>query len=152
MLQLPKQTELVMFNNGQVKFGGQKSHWFALVLNNENGQKWLENFRKKNRHLIVKVYNRHSNRRKAFELMGRNYDRSYAAHNIPRKFAERMALYIEKTNKNDRDINPGEHFVNRNGWENIDKVWYDQGEKYLLTRWSNLYRWSVKDSIWKKIR
>jgi len=108
-LQLPKQTELVMFNNGQVKFGGYKSHWFALVLNTENGRRWVENFRKKNRHLKVKIYNRHSDRRKAFRLMGRDYDHSYAAHNIPRAFAERMAVYIEKNNLKNKKVKVDEH-------------------------------------------
>jgi hypothetical protein len=93
---LPKQTELVMFNDGTFRFGREKSHWFAMVLNNENGRKWIKNFRQKNRHLKVSIYNRHSDRRKAFELMGRDYDNSYAAHNIPQKFAERFALYIEE--------------------------------------------------------
>jgi hypothetical protein len=94
MLQLPKQTELVMFNNGQVKFGGQKSNWFAMVLNNENGRKWISNFRKKNRHLSVKVYNRHSDRRLAYKLMGKNYDTSYEAHNVTKNAAEKFAVYI----------------------------------------------------------
>jgi len=93
MLQLPKQTELVVFNNGTLP---HNPHWFAMVLNTENGRKWLENFRKKNRHLSVKVYHRHSNRRLAFEQMGRDYDHSYAAHNITRKFAEKLALYLYK--------------------------------------------------------
>lgn len=152
MLQLPKQTELVMFNNGQVKFGGHKSHWFALVLNNENGQKWLDNFRKKNRHLTVKVYNRHSDRRKAFNEMGRDYDNSYAAHNIPRKFAERMAVYIERNNKRNRGIKKGEYFSTHSGNEMVYKVWTDKGEKYLTTAWDNFYRWNTTKLIWERVQ
>ena len=152
MLQLPKQTELVMFNNGQVQFGGHKSHWFALVLNTENGRKWLENFRKKNRHLKVTVFNRHSDRRKAFKLMGRDYDRSYAAHNIPRKFAERMAVYIERKSQYDKKLKVNERLVMKDNYYYVSKMWYDSGVKYLTADSSWVGRifakWSDEKQKW----
>jgi len=113
MLQLPKQTELVMFNNGVESgpYKKQKSHWFAMVLNNENGRQWVKNFRNKNRHLKVTVYCRHSDRRKAFELMGRDYDHSYEAHNIPQKFAERFAVYVDKNPRRNKNVKEGEYMT-----------------------------------------
>jgi len=97
---MKKQTDLVVFNNGKQP---RHPHWFAMVLNTEAGQEWVKKFKKKNPQYKVRCRYRHSNRRLAYQLAGRDYDRSYREHVIPKQFAERMAIYVN--NDPNKDIN-----------------------------------------------
>ncbi len=82
------QKDLVVFNNGT------HGRWFASVLNTENGRNWTDRFKKKNpKYSVTKRY-RHSDRRLAYELAGKDYDRAYAEHVVPAATAERFVLYL----------------------------------------------------------
>jgi len=84
------QTDLVVFNNGTYD-----ANWFACVINNDAGRKWVETLRKKNPKYYIKCRGRHSNRRTAYENMGRDYDRCYREHIIPLKYSDRFVVYME---------------------------------------------------------
>lgn len=83
------QKNLVVFNDGS------HGHWFASVLNTENGINWTDKFKKKNPHLSVRKRFRHSNRRLALSLVGKKYI-SYTQNEAPAKTAERFVLYLTK--------------------------------------------------------
>ena len=84
-----KQEELVVFNDGS--YG---AYWFASVLNTENGRSWTDRFKEKNPRFKVKKRFRHSNRRLAYNLAGKDYNRAYAEHVVPAATAERFVLYL----------------------------------------------------------
>lgn len=96
---LPKQTEMVKFNNGT--YGAS---WFALVLNSSEGLKWIENFRKNNPHLAVKLRGRHSDRRLAYNLAGKDYYGTYREHTVPKATAERFAVYTSQKESYDGKV------------------------------------------------
>jgi hypothetical protein len=95
------QTDLVVFNNGKQP---KNPHWFAMVLNTEAGREWVKKFKKKNPQYKVKCRYRHSDRRLAYQLAGKDYDRSYPEHVVPKEFAERMAVYIDKDPNKDINV------------------------------------------------
>lgn len=99
MNRLPKQTEMIKFNNGT--YG---ANWFALVLNTPEGLKWIENFKKLNPHLSVNLRGRHHDRRLAYQLAGKDYDRAYAEHVVPKTTAERFAVYTSQKESYDGKV------------------------------------------------
>jgi len=91
------QIELVRFNNGK-----ERGRWFAIILNNENGRKWIKNFKKKNPQCKIKLRYRYSDRRLAYQLAGKNYDTAYEAHDVPAKFVHSLEMYVSKNPLSDK--------------------------------------------------
>ena len=152
MKALPKQTELVKFNNGE--FDG---HWFARVKNTENGWRWINNFRQKNRKLKVTLYGRSPNRR---SRCVNSKSRYYANYHKP-SIAETIVVYIDKKPRRNKDIKVSERIdFNNRGYHQsfqVRKVWYDNGTKFLTADSYSFgerifAKWSDKRQMWIELK
>lgn len=84
---LSPQTELVVFNTGEVA-----GKWFARIQNTENGRQWIKRFREKNRKFKVILYGRSPNRRsRCVDANMRWYPNN---HSI--KISDTIVVYIER--------------------------------------------------------
>ena len=161
---LPKQKSIVLFNDGK-----QRASWFALILNTPEGLQWIKNFKKKNPKCKIKLRTRHSNRRLAYKLAGKDYDHSYPEHVVPKSVAERFAMYIEDNKLRNENIKENQYFpkITKDGLEfdspKVHRIWFDNGIKYcsafsdaynsLYDRYESslVFQWSNKSHYWKII-
>lgn len=86
---------MITFNPKNKKEKEPKGNWFVLVDNNTIGLMFIKRLRTKNPNKAIRLRGRHSNRRHLFNnILNKDYDLVYAAHEVPIKHAERLAVYV----------------------------------------------------------
>lgn len=92
---LDNQTDLVVFNNGNILHHGVKPGWFASVRNTLAGRRWIESLKKANPQYKYRVIGRGKNRKKLYENAGRKPNSRYGAFGwVPLEIAERLCVYL----------------------------------------------------------
>ena len=146
---LPTQNELVTFNTGE--FAGK---WLARVKNTENGRRWIQQFRDKNRKLKVTIYGRSPDRRSRCVDTKSRY---YSNYHKP-AIAETIVLYAERNTRRCEDVKVNEYMSFRKDYDTtyrVKKVWTEDNVKFLVAECYDsalIAKWSEKNQLWIKLK